>query len=129
MAECSGLGLQSVSTVEAARSFLLQWDLDDAAVSQISRSLLADTVAEEFSIHRLDSGAARNGDSGSGQLLNVLFKPGVTDNVANSALKALKDQDVPVEAIATCRKYWLNADAAGAEVERLSNRVLSNDAI
>jgi len=129
MAECSGLGLQSVSTVEAARSFLLQGDLDDAAVSQISRSLLADTVAEEFSIHRLDSGAARNGDSGSGQLLNVLFKPGVTDNVANSALKALKDQDVPVEAIATCRKYWLNADAAGAEVERLSNRVLSNDAI
>lgn len=125
--ECTGLGLQSVSSVSAARSFLLEGDLESSQVESVSRSLLADTVAESFSVHRLDSG--ESGAAEDGQLLNVLFKPGVTDNVANSALKALKDQDVPVEAIATCRKYWLNADAGGAEVERLSTKVLSNDAI
>ena len=125
LAECSGLGLGSVSTVTAARSFLLQGDLDEADVDRLGRNLLADGVAETFSVSRIDSGRTAT-DSG---LLNVLFKPGVTDNVAGSTLKTLKDQNVPVEAVATCRKYWLNEDADRAEVSRLSSRVLSNDAI
>jgi len=130
LAECSGLGLQSVSTVEAARSFLLQGELVDDVVTKVSRTLLADGVAESFSIHQLDAAASdsSNGANG-GQLLNVLFKDGVTDNVANSALKALKDQDVSVEAVATCRKYWVNDGASEAEIARLSAKVLSNDAI
>ena len=130
LAECSGLGLQSVASVEAARSFLLQGELSDDEVTRVSRTLLSDSVAESFTIHRLDAAAeASTNDSQSGQLLNVLFKAGVTDNVANSALKTLKDQDVPVEAVATCRKYWVNADAAESEISRLSAKVLSNDAI
>jgi phosphoribosylformylglycinamidine synthase subunit PurSL len=130
LAECFGLGLQSVSTVEAARSFILQGELSDDVVTRISRTLLADGVAESFSIHQLDAaaGGSSNGSNG-GQLLNVLFKDGVTDNVANSALKAMKDQDVSVEAVATCRKYWVNDGASEAEIERLSAKVLSNDAI
>ena len=130
LAECSGLGLQSVSTVEAARSFILQGELADDVVTRVSRTLLADGVAESFSIHQLDAaaGGSSNGSNG-GQLLNVLFKDGVTDNVANSALKAMKDQDVSVEAVATCRKYWVNDGASEAEIGRLSAKVLSNDAI
>jgi len=130
LAECSGMGLQSVSTVEAARSFILQGELADDVVTKISRTLLADDVAESFSIHQLDAAAsdASNGSNGD-QLLNVLFKDGVTDNVANSALKAMKDQKVSVEAVATCRKYWVNKSASEAEIARLSAKVLSNDAI
>ncbi|MGZ0164100.1 MAG: phosphoribosylformylglycinamidine synthase subunit PurL [Planctomycetales bacterium] len=130
LAECSGLGLQSVSSVDAARSFLLQGEVADEVVTRVSRTLLADGVAESFAIHRLDAAADNSSNaSQSGQLLNVLFKDGVTDNVANSALKALMDQDVSVEAVATCRKYWVNDDASETEIDRLSARVLSNDAI
>ncbi len=130
LAECSGMGLQSVSTVEAARSFILQGELADDVVTEISRTLLADGVVESFSIHQLDAAAsdASNGSNG-GHLLNVLFKDGVTDNVANSALKAMKDQKVSVEAVATCRKYRINKGASEAEIARLSAKVLSNDAI
>ena len=130
LAECSGMGLQSVSTVEAARSFILQGELADDVVTEISRTLLADGVVESFSIHQLDAAAsdASNGSNG-GHLLNVLFKDGVTDNVANSALKAMKDQKVSVEAVATCRKYRINKSASEAEIARLSAKVLSNDAI
>lgn len=129
LAESTGLGLQTVSSVAAARSFLLQGEVTDDVVTRVSRTLLADGVAETFSAHRLDASAEPSNDSASGQLLNVLFKAGVTDNVANSALKALKDQDVCVEAVATCRKYWVNEDASEAEIDRLSAKVLSNDAI
>lgn len=130
LAESSGLGLQSVSSVEAARSFLLQGELADDVVTRVSETLLADGVAESFTVHRLDASMTDSSSSSdSGKLLNVLFKDGVTDNVANSALKALKDQDVSVEAVATCRKYWVNDNASEAEIDRLSAKVLSNDAI
>ena len=109
-----------MSSVEAARSFLLQGELSDDVVTRVSKTLLADGVAESFTIHRLDAAAGDSASSAnSGKLLNVLFKAGVTDNVANSALKALKDQDVSVEAVATCRKYWVNDEATEAEVGRL----------
>jgi phosphoribosylformylglycinamidine synthase II len=62
-------------------------------------------------------------------LVNILFKPGVTDNVGQSAQAALRDLGLAVEAVATCRKYWVNADAAEADLEKLSRRVLANDAI
>ena len=130
LAECSGMGLQSVSTVEAARSFILQGELADDVVTEISRTLLADGVVESFSIHQLDAAASDASNSSNGShLLNVLFKDGVTDNVANSALKAMKDQKVSVEAVATCRKYRINKGASEAEIARLSAKVLSNDAI
>ncbi len=127
LAECSGLGLASVTAAVSARSFLLQGDLDAAAVDRISRSLLVDSVAETCSISQL--GATDQPLPETGTLLNVLFHPGVTDNVANSTLTTLQGQNVPVEAVATCRKYWLNADATTAETQRLSARVLANDAI
>jgi phosphoribosylformylglycinamidine (FGAM) synthase PurS component len=41
LAECSGLGLGSVSTVTAARSFLLEGDLDEAEASSMCSSNLA----------------------------------------------------------------------------------------
>ena len=130
LAECSGMGLQSIASVDAARSFILQGELAEDIVTRVSKTLLADGVAESFTIHRLDAvtGCSSSGNQ-SVQLLNVLFKAGVTDNVANSALKAMKDQNVSVEAVATCRKYWVNGDAADAEIDRLSAKVLSNDAI
>ena len=128
LAEAGGLGLGSVKSVSTARSFLLQGDVDESIVARISRILLSDEVAESCSAKRIDSGAP-NGNGASGRLLNVLFKPGVTDNVGLSAQKALQDLEVPIEAVATCRKYWLNNDAADAELERLSTRVLANDAI
>lgn len=125
--ECSGLGVSSVSGVTSARSFLLQGDLDADAVDRISRSLLVDSVAETSAITQL--GGAVSGPDESGTLLNVLFHPGVTDNVANSTLASLKDQQVAIEAVATCRKYWLSGDATSTEIERISSRVLANDAI
>ena len=74
LAECSGLGLQSVASVDAARSFLLQGELADNVVARISRALLADGVAETFTIHRLDAASeSSRGESQHGQLLNVLF--------------------------------------------------------
>lgn len=131
-AECVGLKLESISSVDAAHSFLLQGDLSAADVDRISSSLLSDPVAETFCTRRIDSSSDGNAGSadgnaiGSHKLLNVLFLPGVTDNVAVSTAKALRENNVPISGVATCRKYWVNSDAHDDEVDRLATKVLSN---
>ncbi len=42
---------------------------------------------------------------------------------------ALVDLGLAVEAVSTCRKYWVNSTAARTDLEKLARRALANDAI
>ena len=126
--EARALRLGSISSVKAARSFLIEGTADAAIVQGRALGLLVDSVVETANVHQLTKGSAA-ASRHSSSLLNVLFKPGVTDNVALSAKAALTDQCVPVTSVATVRKYWLNDGASDAEIQRLIKRVLANDAI
>ncbi|MCA8999168.1 MAG: phosphoribosylformylglycinamidine synthase subunit PurL [Planctomycetaceae bacterium] len=118
-------GLESIRSVRAARSYLIEGELSDADLQKATR-LLGDPVAEKTQVRKLpDNSTATNGT----RLLNVLFKPGVTDNVGMTARDALKGIGLPAERVSICRKYWINADAQAEHVDRLSGRILSNDAI
>jgi phosphoribosylformylglycinamidine synthase subunit PurSL len=126
-AECVGLKLETISSVDAAHSFLLQGELSADEVDRVSSILLADPVAETYSARRIDSTSEESDQRNVSQkLLNVLFLPGVTDNVAISAAKALRQNNADVTGVATCRKYWINGDANGDEIKRLATKVLSN---
>jgi len=122
------LGITTVRDVHASRSFLIQTDADGARVAETAGSLLVDAIVEDHAIRSLDGSLDSQADHGD-QLFNVLFKPGVTDNVAESTLKALGELGLPVEAVATCRKYRINPDASATDLARLAERVLANDAI
>jgi phosphoribosylformylglycinamidine synthase len=130
LSEARALRLGSIHTVRAVRSFLVEGNVDAIAIEQRALGLLVDSVVETCSVHALASSLPSAVSSQPpSKLLNVLFKPGVTDNVALSTKAALIDLKVPVTAVATVRKYWLNDGASEAEVQRLIKRVLSNDAI
>ena len=141
--EAHALGAAGVKTVRSARSFLLQGtSLNDADVIRAAHTLLVDPVAEEFSVSRVSRAESRMPDNAAAhhssgtrhssldtRLLNVLFKPGVTDNVALSTQKALEDLGFAVDAVATGRKYWFETDVSDADLDRIGKRVLANDAI
>ncbi len=122
--EASDCGASSITTVRAARSYLVEGDLIEDEVTTSAATLLADRVVERCVVHQLPANSA---DDNS--LINVLFKPGVTDNVGATATRALEDLGLNVERVATCRKYWINADADEEDVIRLSTKVLANDSI
>ena len=128
LSEAKALRLGSISAVRAARSFLIEGDADAATIEQRALGLLVDSVVETCSVHPLGRQPTADSQQSCSQL-NVMLKPGVTDNVALSAKAALTDLNVPVATVATVRKYWLNDGATDAEVQRLVKRVLSNDAI
>ncbi len=137
--EAQALGASTVKQARSARSFLLQAaSLSEADVLRAARTLLVDPVAEVSRVTRVERREPeKSAGSSSGsrlssldpRLLNVLFKPGVTDNVGMSTQKALVDLGFNVEAVATGRKYWFDATASSADLDRVAKRVLANDAI
>jgi len=126
-AEAKAVGANSVRDVASGHAFLIEGDLQRTALERVAREFLVDGVVESFTLRPLSAGAEPHGNGHL--LLNVLFKPGVTDNVGASAASALRDRGFDVQNVATCRKYWINGDANAADVERLIGKVLANDAI
>lgn len=126
LAHAKALGLQSIRQIRSGRSFLIEAESDEETLRKLASAVLSDPVVERFSLRRLPS--HQNGKSEE-RLLNVLFKPGVTDNVGLSTRDALRAGGLNVSAVATVRTYRVNGDAQDAEIARLSSKALANDAI
>lgn len=127
-AEARDLGLDAHLTIAASRGFLLQGELSEEHVRQAAAQLLADSITERFTYARVGDQQLASGRDGLTQLVHVLPKPGVMDPVALSTLQALQDMSLPVEQVTTLRKYWLS-DVGPAELDRLCQKLLSNDSI
>ncbi|MCG6156658.1 phosphoribosylformylglycinamidine synthase subunit PurL [Rubinisphaera margarita] len=126
--ESEGLGCTTISEVDTARVFLVEGDLNTEQIESIER-LLVDPVTETAHITRLDEHDSRAA-AGDGRMeINVLFKPGMTDNVAYSTKRELLSRDLPVTDVATCRRYWFPSDASAQDIQRTVSKALANDAI
>lgn len=125
VAEAASLGLGSIRTVRAGHSFLIEADAAAEEIRRLASAVLVDPVVEAFVVRPLPSRERANGR----RLLNVLFKPGVTDNVGLSTRDALVTAGLNASVVATTRTYEINAEASDDEVDRLRKKVLANDAI
>ncbi|SFH54177.1 phosphoribosylformylglycinamidine synthase subunit PurL [Planctomicrobium piriforme] len=124
LGEVRSRGLASIRTVQAARSYLVEGELNPSQLAQVTR-FLSDVLVERCEQQALPTTES----TVNGRLLNVLYKAGVTDNTGLTAKSALQELGLPITGVATCRKYWVNEDASEEDLNRLSRRVLSNDSI
>ncbi|MBL4885468.1 MAG: phosphoribosylformylglycinamidine synthase subunit PurL [Planctomycetaceae bacterium] len=129
LGESQRLGCDSIQEVRSARLFLVQGELNESDLVSIEQ-LLIDPVTEQATRRQLapEAEAAANREDSALQI-HVLFKPGMTDNVAMSTRKELQQRGLPVEEVSTIRRYWFNADAEPAQIDRLISKTLANDAI
>ena len=127
-----GLGL-TVAPTASARSFLIEGDLTREQIERDAVPLLCDPVVEVAEVFALPRNAeARPGlgvTGGKEEVLNVLYLPGVTDNVARSAKGALERLGLDAANVASVRKYAVPADADPDQLDRLCRRVLANDSV
>ena len=128
LSDAKSLGITSLTHVKSARSFLIQGELSETDATKAAELLLCDAVVEQFRITALPDQTADHSNI-STDCKNVLLHPGVTDSVAENAAQALTNQNLNVTNVATCRKYWLTGDLSTTEQNRLSSKVLANDAI
>ena len=130
--QCQALGAATIREVRSARSFLIEGQISPEQIEKIASGFLVDTVVETHKLVNQSVPANRTPNSElrtQNSLLNVLYKPGVTDNVADSIRYALVDLGYTLSAVRTCQKYWFNDDADQADLARVAGKVLANDAI
>lgn len=124
--EAATLGIDGLESISSAKSYLIEGRVSEDEVRGALAALLVDPVVETWTLRSVDGHPANIESNGSHEL-NVLFKPGVTDNVAKSALNCIRHQHDAVEGVATVRKYRVSG--AADAVTSLGSRVLANDSI
>ena len=132
-AEAADLGLLGTidgesADVTAARGYLIQGDLGDDQIRDLAAQLLADGIVEKTVIAPVGDERLAAPPNGKPQLVHVLPKPGVMDPVAQSALAAIKDFGLDVEAVKTLNKFWL-PKLDSARLQSICERILANDSI
>lgn len=125
VAEAQLLGTQTITSVSSARSYLVEGDLDESTASGPVTRLLGDTVVEDCQVHVLPGHGQRAGRPAA----ECALQAGGDGQRRRDGPSALADAGLRVERVATCRKYWINADASATDVDRLCAKVLANDAI
>ena len=127
-ADAADLGLAGDVAAVAAHGYLIQGALERPQVERITRELLADTVVQRTVIAPVGDPVLAEPGNGLPLLVHVMPKPGVMDPVAQSAVAAIGELGIEVEAVRTLRKYWL-AQLSDGVLDSICSKILANDAI
>lgn len=96
-------GLKNVTCKKVSRLYRLEGNFEENEVKKIVEDLLNDPIAQSYAID------ARPGDK-STLYIDVWLKPGVTDSVGESVLKAITDLKVStVESASSGTRYELSS--------------------
>lgn len=116
------LGIEGVEYVKALQLYIIKGDVTGVEIESICKNLLTDNVTEYYSLHsKPDSDA---------WIVDVLYKPGVTDPVSDSVLKGIRDLGIlGVSSVRTGKRYIIKGNLSEEDIERICKRLLANDVI
>ena len=124
LADLREAGLPTVSRVDFVKCYLLSDDLDAGEVRRVAERLLADRVAEEFTVD-----GEPPVEVGDAHPVLVLRKPGVMDPVALSLSEAIRDMGLEPPKIRIGRLYFVHADVSPEDLLESARRVVANETI
>ncbi len=110
--------------VHARRGFLIGADLDRASVERLAQEVLADPVTETWEVFA--PGETIPTEAGR---VSILPLPGVTDQVAHSVEKALRDAGLTEVPVGTYEVFVAEDPVPEAELKTAAERVLANEVI
>ena len=127
VADAHALGLENIAHIEKHDLYFLQGALSENELQRLANELLTDAVTQKFSW--------RNGnETHAAQVIEVAFRPGVTDSVAHEIVRAAHALGITnVEQAATGQRFTVRGTTAQPltenELHLLARRLLSNDVI
>jgi len=119
----SGIKLQSVRTVSV---YTVDITLSDQELEEIASGPFTDPIIQEYAVGRPVGGVFD-------LLIEVGYRPGVTDNAGRSAGEAVSQllgrPLEPEEGVFTSIQYQINGDLSEGDAHRLASEVLANGLI
>ena len=112
-----------VTEVKTIAVYTIDADLSHEQLRMLGQELFADPITQVFSY---DKPLAM----GFSWLVEVGFRPGVTDNVGKTSAEAIRDMlKIEVGGVYTSRQYLIQGDITLDEVERIASGLLANELI
>lgn len=127
--DISYIGIKDKPEVKYTPLFYIEGSLDLRQINSIAKNLLIDPVTQNCSIKSvsLKNDRAKDKKETSGYEVEVWFKPGVTDVVSESVVKAIKDLGIDKELkVKTGHKYVFNGSVSLEAVKQITERLLVN---
>jgi phosphoribosylformylglycinamidine (FGAM) synthase PurS component len=119
----------NAETVRVGQYYILEGSPTPVELERIARDILLDPVIEEFSIQSVSLPVQEKIDAdahGPWEVLK-LFHFGVTDNVGETTLNAIKEAGITtVSHVMTGKKYRIGPDLALKHIKEISARILAN---
>ena len=119
------LGVKDVKKVEYSPLYKVEGAINAFEAKTIASELLSDKITESFKV-------TKDGDNSKAKasVIEVWFKRGVTDTVAESVVKAVKDLGIDKEiSVKTGHKYYLYGNISSAVLNNIATKLLANTLI
>ena len=119
------LGITGVDYVKSAQLYMLQGDLSESDVKSICENLLTDSVTQDYEYK--NSQIKKDSDV---WIVEVTYKPGVTDPAGDSTVKGIKDLGISgLSSAKTGKKFIIKGSLGADEIDLICKRLLANEVI
>lgn len=124
------LGIDGVEQVRSSHLYWIEGDLTEDDIDEICQSLLADMITQEYRFYDATQEAERTDLGEDDYVVEVSYKPGVTDAVGDSVLKGIRDMEIDgVKSAKTGQEFVITGKINREQLERISKQLLANEVI
>jgi phosphoribosylformylglycinamidine synthase II len=130
--QIADLGIETIRAVHTTQLYFIQADWTDAQVERCCLELLIDPLVQEYGYWASDGAMPRPdiASTGDAHVVEVIFRPGVTDNLANDMLAGLRPLGLgDGTQVRTGQRFTLSGSLSGEALEDIAQRVLCNPLI
>ncbi|MDR0977707.1 MAG: phosphoribosylformylglycinamidine synthase subunit PurS [Endomicrobium sp.] len=123
LSDILGIGIEGVAKVNYASLYIIDGAVTQDEAQAIASELLSDKITESYTI---DSKSPHCGTFNS-FVIEVFYKKGVTDTVAESVVKAVKDLGIVEEVkVRTGHKYYIYGNVSHDVLDKIAVKLLAN---
>lgn len=120
------LGINGVSYVKTRQVYIIDGELSESDIKNICENLLTDSVTQFYEY----KGSDHHSDDSGAWVVEISYKPGVTDAVGDSTVKGIKDMDIEgVDSVKTGQRYIIKGSLSESDIEIICKRLLANEVI
>ncbi|MCE7981432.1 MAG: phosphoribosylformylglycinamidine synthase subunit PurL [Caldilinea sp. CFX5] len=119
------LGIPTVTDCQTVRLYFLAAPLEPAQIQQLCTLLLADPVTE---VATWGAPSPTRG-GGNGAVIEVAFRPGVTDVPARELARGMVEIGLPACEVATAKRYEVYGNLSEADLRKLARGLLCNETV
>jgi len=136
LSEIGGIGIGGVEEVSYSPLYRINGDLTFNEAEIIARELLIDKITEKSSVKTIEANCYPSVNSeprtphSNISVIEVWYKKGVTDTVADSVVKAVKDLGINKNiTVKTGHKYRMSGKVSPKTLETAATKLLANTLI